>query len=384
VRKASLPAALLLALSAAGCGLGAGSGVKAVSVTVTSDFGARSVGSARAARTPGGETVMRFLQRRFDVRTRYGGGFVQSIDGLSGGGEGGRVDWFYYVNGVEAPKGAAATRLHPGDRVWWDRHDWSTAMSVPAVVGSFPEPFRSGLGGRRLPVQVACAPQAQSACQAARGRLAAAGVAFGQAGLGAPAGVQSLRLLVGPWATLRADPSARRLEQGPGNSGVFARFDAGGSRLQALDPRGRSVRTLGAGTGLVAATGGHDRPPTWLVTGTDAAGTLAAARALDEGDQVPRRMSELYRRRRDLVCDALREIGVDVTPPKGTIYVWAPVPEGHTSASYCELVLDQSGVALSPGGAYGQHGEGFFRISLTVPDERLAEAVERLRDSLAG
>ena len=94
-------------------------------------------------------------------------------------------------------------------------------------------------------------------------------------------------------------------------------------------------------------------------------------------------MREIYQRRRDLVCDALREIGVNVTVPKGTIYVWAPVPAGHTSASYCELVLEESGVVISPGGAYGPNGEGFFRISLTVPDARLAEAVERMRDSLA-
>ena len=104
---------------------------------------------------------------------------------------------------------------------------------------------------------------------------------------------------------------------------------------------------------------------------------LAAAAALDDGDDVPREMSAVYQRRRDLVVGALREIGVDVATPKGTIYVWAPVPEGHTSASYCELVLEESGVVVSPGGAYGPNGEGFFRISLTVPDERLAEAVER-------
>jgi LL-diaminopimelate aminotransferase len=108
---------------------------------------------------------------------------------------------------------------------------------------------------------------------------------------------------------------------------------------------------------------------------------LAAAAALDAGP--PPEMREIYQRRRDLVCDALREIGVDVTPPNGTIYVWAPVPSGHTSASYCELVLEESAVVVSPGGAYGPNGEGFFRISLTVPDARLAEAVERLRDSLA-
>ncbi len=109
---------------------------------------------------------------------------------------------------------------------------------------------------------------------------------------------------------------------------------------------------------------------------------LATVRALEDGP--PEGMKALYQRRRDLVCDALSEIGVDVTPPMGTIYVWAPVPDGHTSASYCELVLEESGVVVSPGGSYGPNGEGFFRISLTVDDERLTEAVERLRGSLGG
>ncbi|MCW3058027.1 MAG: aminotransferase class [Solirubrobacterales bacterium] len=90
-------------------------------------------------------------------------------------------------------------------------------------------------------------------------------------------------------------------------------------------------------------------------------------------------MNELYRRRRDLVCDALRAIGVDVHPPHGTIYVWAPVPQGFAgSEAYCEHVLEQAGVVLSPGAIYGPAGEGWFRISLTTPDDRLLEAVRRL------
>jgi len=95
-------------------------------------------------------------------------------------------------------------------------------------------------------------------------------------------------------------------------------------------------------------------------------------------------MSAVYERRRDIVCDTLEAIGVEVTRPLGTIYVWAPVPAGHTSASYCELVLEESGVVVSPGSSYGPSGEGFFRISLTLPDERLTEALERLRSSLGG
>jgi LL-diaminopimelate aminotransferase len=110
---------------------------------------------------------------------------------------------------------------------------------------------------------------------------------------------------------------------------------------------------------------------------------LAAAAALEQAGEAAREMSSVYRRRRDLVCAALKAVGVEVTPPRGTIYVWAPVPEGHTSASYCELVLEESGVVLSPGGAYGPNGEGFFRISLTIADARLEEAVDRLRSSLA-
>jgi LL-diaminopimelate aminotransferase len=108
---------------------------------------------------------------------------------------------------------------------------------------------------------------------------------------------------------------------------------------------------------------------------------LAGAAALSaESDEHVRAMNELYARRRDLVCDALAQAGVDVTPPKGTIYVWAPVPDGFDSAAaYCEHVLEQAGVVISPGGAYGAAGEGFFRISLTTPDDRLLEAVERIR-----
>ncbi|HWH10792.1 MAG TPA: LL-diaminopimelate aminotransferase [Solirubrobacteraceae bacterium] len=90
-------------------------------------------------------------------------------------------------------------------------------------------------------------------------------------------------------------------------------------------------------------------------------------------------MNAVYTRRRDLVCRALAKIGVDVTPPRATIYVWAPVPPGFAdAAAYCEHVLEEAAVVISPGGAYGPNGEGFFRISLTTPDDRLTEAVDRL------
>jgi LL-diaminopimelate aminotransferase len=107
---------------------------------------------------------------------------------------------------------------------------------------------------------------------------------------------------------------------------------------------------------------------------------LAAIAALSPaGDEEVASMNELYVRRRDLVCDRLRAIGVEVRPPHGTIYVWAPVPEGFSSSeAYCEHVLERAAVVLSPGAIYGPAGEGWFRISLTTPDDRLLEAMERL------
>jgi LL-diaminopimelate aminotransferase len=110
---------------------------------------------------------------------------------------------------------------------------------------------------------------------------------------------------------------------------------------------------------------------------------LAAAAALRGPSEPLERMNETYVRRRDLVVDALREIGVEVAAPKGTIYVWAPVPEGHTSTSFSELVLEEAAVVVSPGSMYGPSGKGFFRISLTTPDERISEAVERMREHLS-
>jgi LL-diaminopimelate aminotransferase len=107
---------------------------------------------------------------------------------------------------------------------------------------------------------------------------------------------------------------------------------------------------------------------------------LAGIAALSpDADAEVASMNELYRIRRDLVCDALAKAGVHVIPPKGTIYVWAPIPaDFESSVAYCEHVLERAAVVISPGSAYGPSGEGWFRISLTTPDDRLAEAVERL------
>ncbi|MCL5942018.1 MAG: aminotransferase class I/II-fold pyridoxal phosphate-dependent enzyme [Actinobacteria bacterium] len=95
-----------------------------------------------------------------------------------------------------------------------------------------------------------------------------------------------------------------------------------------------------------------------------------------------REMNAVYQRRRDVLIEALQAIGLEADKPKATIYLWVPVPAGYTSASFAEHVLDQAGVVLTPGNGYGAAGEGFVRASLTVPDDRIGEAVERIEKSL--
>ena len=253
-------------------------------LTVTRDFGAKRLLEAREGPIPGGETVMRFLSRKADVQTRYGGRFVSAIEGLrSRGGGGAREDWFYFVNGIEADKGAAELEVHGGDRVWWDYRDWSAAMRVPAVVGSFPEPFVHGSEGKRFPVRLDCASDAQDQCSAVRERLEGAGIETAVSALGTAAGKDTLRVVVGQWATVRSDPAVRELEEGPQQSGVFARMEQAGEgyELELLDERGSAARTLGAGAGIVAATRFEDQQPTWVISGTDEAGVDRAVALID-------------------------------------------------------------------------------------------------------
>jgi Domain of unknown function (DUF4430) len=270
--------AVACAPAIAGCGLGPGQGTSDVTVTVTKNFGATRVAQATEKRVPGSETVMRVLERHFNVSLRYGGGFVESINGSSGSSA--RRDWFYYVNGIEAPRGAATTSVHHGDRIWWDLHDWTATDSVPAVVGSFPEPFLHGSGGRRFPTVLQCAADVSAACKRVSDELSALGVPVASAEIGTGSGTDSLGVVVGTWHDIRPEIVASLLAQGPGASGVYARFSAAGGALTLLDPSGRPGAVLGPGAGLVAATSQNSSVPTWLITGTDVAGVQSAAAAL--------------------------------------------------------------------------------------------------------
>ena len=137
---------------------------------------------------------------------------------------------------------------------------------------------------------------------------------------------------------------------------------------------------VGAVTGNAAAVKALALVKSNIDNGTLRAVQFAAARALDASEKIVPEVNRLYQRRRDLVVDALVKAGFRIRKPKGTIYVWAPVPDRYhgSSAAFAEDLLEKAGVVVTPGLGYGQWGEGYVRISLTYPDEVLAEAMERI------
>jgi len=283
IRGAAVVAALC-AVAAAGCGVGSGSDQGEVELTVTRDYGAQAVTDEEVT-IDESDTVIRVLDREAELETRFDGGFVQAIDGIAGGTtDGRRSDWFFYVNGVESGRGSADFDLSDGDRVWWDNHDWSTAMRVPAVVGDWPEPFVHGYDGERWTAGVYCGG-IRALCAQIHTQLGEEGAATTEAGAaeGTEAadgeGDGEVRVLVGLWDEIRTDPVAGLLRFGPDRSGVFAIFSGTGEDvgLTLLSPRGRPVEAFGEGAGLVAALRPDEEPPTWVITGTDAPGVAAAA-----------------------------------------------------------------------------------------------------------
>ncbi|MGN6663272.1 MAG: DUF4430 domain-containing protein [Solirubrobacterales bacterium] len=295
-------ALLVAALAAAGCGLGPGADVGSVQLTVTREYGAvpvleRSVGAKES------DTAMRLLEGEADIATRYGGGYVSSIDGVAETERGGDpYDWFFYVDGTESPVGAAEVDVRGGERIWWDYRDWAATDHVPAVVGSWPAPFTDGVAGKRYPVVVECAesrgslgthtvhkePRDGEACEATRAALEGEGVKLAS---GSPKG--AIRVLVGTWSRLRSDPAAHLIEEGPAESGVYADFVQARLRsgtpevpdrsfeLVALGQGGAEAKRLGPDAGLVAATSRYGGPPVWLVTGGTAAAVRRAAGSLE-------------------------------------------------------------------------------------------------------
>lgn len=278
-RKVS--AGLLLLVAAAllsACGLGPGEDRGDARLLVTRDYGREVIVEEPAVGLDAASTAMRILDDAVDLETAYGGGFVQSVNGIAGGGSQGRsLDWFYSVNGVVAERGSAEFPLADGDTVWWDYRDWTDAMEVGAVVGTYPAPLSTGYDDRNWPVRVECPVEIRS-CGMVNIQLEGDGVKTD----GSAARGEAIRVIVATWPELSRLPEGRRIQGGPSRSGVFASFDADG--LTGLDLRGGPVRAFGPDAGLVAAMRWGDSPPVWIVTGVSEAGVEQAAAALNPKD----------------------------------------------------------------------------------------------------
>lgn len=138
---------VLAVVALSGCG---GEDGGKATLWITRDKGAHVI---LEREVPAGLTAMQALDRMAEIRTRYSGRYVQSIEGIEGS-IAARSDWFYFINGYEADRSAAEYRLRDGDVEWWDFRSWRTQMREPVVVGAFPEPFLHGYAGSRLPARV--------------------------------------------------------------------------------------------------------------------------------------------------------------------------------------------------------------------------------------
>lgn len=262
---------LALFIGGCGAGIGPGPGDGEVGLSVTRDYGRTQVAGPVEVGLRESDTVMRILDRSAEVETSYGGRFVEAIDGIENASGSRSLDWFYFVDGVAADVGAAEFELESGDAIWWDYRDWSTAMDVGAVTGSYPSPLVEGA------VEIVCSTSA-AVCDLARDRLADDGIETVRTGSGEEG--SGVRIEVGPIERI----GSFRLGEEPGSSGVFAKFTGGieaEARLETLDQTGATVASFGSGAGLVAAVRAPGEDPTWVITGTDDQGVLAATSALD-------------------------------------------------------------------------------------------------------
>lgn len=281
-------AAVLIAIATpvacTGCGFGLGLKPGAVHLRVTREFGARMLGSLSVSKVPGSETDLVLVKRLFPkVGTQPValGSTNSGIASMAGRTATGAERWTLFVNGVHAAKAAPAMTVHRGDQVWLDLHDQSATGTIPAVVGSFPEPFTSGINGRRYPTTLECSMGFHAQCAAITRELRRDGVVASPGTPGYGSGPDTLSINIGTWHQLYGEVAAQLIRYGPGASGVYARVLDGGRQIALENEAGRVVKTLGADSGLIAATASSDDPaPTWIVTGTDAAGVRAAVRAL--------------------------------------------------------------------------------------------------------
>lgn len=315
-RLVSLAAAAAV-LGLAGCGQidEKGAGVR---VLITTDQGARSLLDERGVKATDDEPALAVLERATTIEADPRG----NVTAVAGRRADGDRRWTLWLNGSPMRSGALAatkadvnlqqlpvldtvrtTKVSEGDTLWLDLG--SSPVVARGVVGTYPEPFLHGQEGKRWPVRVECGQQRGRACRMVRDALVRYDIPAVTNLVRTSYNPESARIAVGTWKQLREDPSLGLAERGATTTGISVVPAADGRSIGLADPQGRIARTLGAGAGAIFATRWRDEPPSWAVTGTDEAGVLRAAGALDE---------TVLRRRIAVGVQGGDVVGVPVTP----------------------------------------------------------------------
>ncbi|MBN6185728.1 DUF4430 domain-containing protein [Aneurinibacillus sp. BA2021] len=270
-----------------------------IQLFVTRDYGYTKMFGKRVGLVKD-EVGMEVLFRNLDIQTAYGGGFVNAINGLESnytfftGSERKKLDWFYWVNGILAPIGVGEYRPEPEDVIWWDYHDWSTTMFVPAVIGSYPQPFKSGFGGKNPGTVIMYADGYEQGAAQLKNSLQAKGVKQIDVVPYAPGVLEKPKkyyILLGTWEQLQKNsPTLEKMNTKNKLVGVYVKFADG--KLHALDFKGKTVQSHEHAGAIYGSAGGMGSiHPYWLVTGTD---EQSVQRALDTLLQRPNTISQYF------------------------------------------------------------------------------------------
>lgn len=248
-----------------------------VKLLVTRNFGSQAILQQTVA-IEKKWTVLDLLHSELEVQTKYGGGFIDSINGLqgrSGGLSGEMQDWFYYVNGICPDVGVIDYPLNPGEIIWWDYHAWKAGPANAAVIGCYPEPFLHGYKGKIQPTTIMCPTLDLTAGHSLEKALRARGVSnvkVMQMDQGLLAKRTGPTIVLGEWEQLKGSSYLAEFNQAYKRNSTGMHFNEG--KLELIDINGQVKRSMVGSAGVIVATGSGlgDSCPLWLVSGTDLPG----------------------------------------------------------------------------------------------------------------
>lgn len=259
-----------------------------VNLIVTNNFGHNKMYSKNVGLVKD-EVGMELLFRNLNIQTAYGGGFVNSINGLESkytffsGADRKKEDWFYWVNGILAPIGVAEYKPVSGDVIWWDYHEWNTTMFIPAIIGSYPQPFKNGFGGKNPGTAIMYTDDFKNEAEKLKKSLLSQGVKsidtipYNADDIEKP---DKYIIVIGKWDDIsQSSKKLKELNWKNKLEGTYVKFE--GNNLEALSNTGKVVKSFKkAGAIYAASSGMGSTVPMWLVTGNDEAYVKKAVNVL--------------------------------------------------------------------------------------------------------